>query len=48
MQVDDDAGMHEIKAAYRALAKQCHPDYTGVEGHNLCILLNEVSPFAAT
>lgn len=31
----------EIKAAYRALAKICHPDFTGDRGHNMCILLNE-------
>ena len=37
--------------AYRGLAKECHPDYLGNEGHNICILLNEVGdppPFAAT
>lgn len=28
--------------AYRNLAKECHPDYLGVEGHNICVLLNEV------
>ena len=28
--------------AYRGLAKECHPDYLGNEGHNICILLNEV------
>lgn len=40
-QVDDDANAEEIKRAYRALAKECHPDYKGDEGHNICILLNE-------
>ncbi|KAK9814414.1 hypothetical protein WJX72_005581 [[Myrmecia] bisecta] len=39
--VDDDASPSEIKTAYRYLAKQCHPDYLGDEGHNMCILLNE-------
>lgn len=39
--VDDDAPASEIKKAYRALAKECHPDYLGNEGHNICILLNE-------
>ncbi len=42
-QIDDDASMEEIKSAYRYLAKQCHPDFLGDEGHDLCILLNEVS-----
>ncbi len=41
-QVDDDATQREIKLAYRGLAKECHPDYLGNEGHNICILLNEV------
>jgi hypothetical protein len=40
-QVDDDATVEEIKKAYRSLAKECHPDYLGDEGHNICILLNE-------
>ncbi|KXZ56243.1 hypothetical protein GPECTOR_1g211 [Gonium pectorale] len=39
--VDDDAPSDEIKRAYRALAKSCHPDYLGDAGHNICILLNE-------
>jgi DnaJ-class molecular chaperone len=43
MQVDDDATTEEVKSAYRNLAKVCHPDFTGDAGHNLCILLNEVS-----
>ena len=43
MQVDDDSTEHEIKAAYRQLAKVCHPDFAGEAGHNICILLNEVS-----
>ena len=40
--VDDDAQPEVIKAAYRTLAKSCHPDFLGNEGHNICILLNEV------
>jgi hypothetical protein len=40
-QVDDDASPDEIKQAYRSLAKECHPDYKGEAGHNMCILLNE-------
>ena len=42
-QVDDDATFEEIKAAYRYLAKQCHPDQRGDIGHDMCVLLNEVS-----
>ena len=41
LQVNDDATASEIKFAYRNLAKECHPDYLGNEGHNICILLNE-------
>ena len=39
--VDDDAPSSEIKKAYRALAKSCHPDFLGDSGHDICILLNE-------
>lgn len=40
--IDDDATPAEIKSAYRALCKVCHPDISGEEeGHNMCILLNE-------
>ena len=42
MQIDDDATPEEIKAAYRYLAKQCHPDQRGDIGHDMCVLLNEV------
>lgn len=42
LQVDDDAESSEIKKAYRSMAKECHPDYLGDSGHNICILLNEV------
>jgi hypothetical protein len=41
LQVDDDATAEEIKRAYRSMAKECHPDYLGDKGHNICILLNE-------
>ncbi len=44
-QVDDDAPPEAIKAAYRQLAKHCHPDLLGEDkGHNACVLLNEVWP----
>jgi len=39
-QVDDDASPEDVKAAYRYLAKTCHPD-VHADGHDLCILLNE-------
>ncbi len=39
--MDDDATVEEIKKAYRALAKTCHPDLLGDDGHNICIMLNE-------
>lgn len=40
--IDDNASASEIKSAYRALAKVCHPDISGDEqGHSMCILLNE-------
>lgn len=42
LNIDDDASDAEVKSAYRALAKVCHPDISGdEEGHNMCILLNE-------
>lgn len=44
--MDDDASVEDIKNAYRYLAKQCHPDYLGNEGHDMCVLLNEVSNLA--
>lgn len=39
--VDDDANMSEVKSAYRQLAKECHPDRMGENGHDVCVLLNE-------
>jgi DnaJ-class molecular chaperone len=40
--IDDDASEADVKSAYRALAKVCHPDISGDErGHNMCIVLNE-------
>ncbi|KAK9837418.1 hypothetical protein WJX81_001095 [Elliptochloris bilobata] len=39
--VDDDASIDTIKTAYRQLAKHCHPDYLGDEGHDACVMLNE-------
>lgn len=45
--MDDDAPPDVIKVAYRALAKSCHPDFLGQQGHNICILLNEVGNYGA-
>eukprot|EP00798_Chlamydomonas_sp_ICE-L_P015983 gene15983-22116_t len=39
--VDDDAPAAEIKKAYRRMARECHPDFLGQAGHDICILLNE-------
>jgi hypothetical protein len=47
LQVDDDATAEEIKRAYRSMAKECHPDYLGDKGHNICILLNEAYEVSA-
>jgi len=48
-QVDDDAPPEAIKAAYRQLAKHCHPDLLGEDkGHNACVLVNEVWPPCGT
>lgn len=33
--IDDRADPTVIKAAYRALAKVCHPDFAGEAGHNV-------------
>ena len=44
VQVDDDVARDDIKTAYRQLAKYCHPDVND-DGHDLCILLNEVRLF---
>eukprot|EP00798_Chlamydomonas_sp_ICE-L_P011668 gene11668-34382_t len=39
--VDDDALPSEIKRAYRNMARECHPDFLGEAGHDICIMLNE-------
>ena len=41
LKVDDDASFDEVKRAYRAATKECHPDFLGDAGHNICVLLNE-------
>ena len=41
LNIDDDADASEIKAAYRSIAKVCHPDISGDDSMNMCILLNE-------
>lgn len=40
--VERSSGQAEIKAAYRALQKHCHPDIVGPAGHDMAIVLNEV------
>ncbi|KAF3335369.1 Chaperone protein DnaJ [Carex littledalei] len=40
--VERSSGPAEIKAAYRALQKHCHPDIAGPAGHDMAIVLNEV------
>ena len=39
--VPDDADVKTIKRAYYDLAMYCHPDKSGDDGHDLCIMLNE-------
>ena len=45
--MDDDAPFEEIKRAYRSTCKECHPDFMGDAGHNICILLNEAYEVSA-
>ncbi|CAL9126860.1 unnamed protein product [Musa textilis] len=40
--VDRYSDQYEIKKAYRALQKRCHPDIAGPAGHDMAILLNEI------
>ncbi|KAG6600118.1 Chaperone protein dnaJ C76, chloroplastic, partial [Cucurbita argyrosperma subsp. sororia] len=40
--IDNTSDSSRIKAAYRALQKQCHPDIAGPAGHDMAIILNEV------
>lgn len=40
--VDRSSDKSQIKAAYRALQKRCHPDIAGDPGHDMAIILNEV------
>ncbi|XP_074590201.1 chaperone protein dnaJ C76, chloroplastic [Curcuma longa] len=40
--VKSSSDQAEIKKAYRALQKRCHPDIAGPAGHDMAILLNEV------
>jgi len=39
--VPDDADIKTIKRAYYDLAMYCHPDRSGDEGHDLCVVLND-------
>lgn len=39
--VDSSSDQTQIKLAYRALQKRCHPDIAGPAGHEMAIILNE-------
>lgn len=39
--IDRSSDKSQIKAAYRALQKRCHPDIAGDPGHDMAIILNE-------
>lgn len=39
--VDASSDRAQIKEAYRALQKRCHPDIAGPSGHDMAIVLNE-------
>ncbi|XP_010493438.1 PREDICTED: uncharacterized protein LOC104770675 isoform X1 [Camelina sativa] len=39
--VDRSSDTAQIKSAYRALQKRCHPDIAGDPGHDMAIILNE-------
>ena len=41
LDVGEAASAGEIKRAYRALAKACHPDVSGEAGHAATVALNE-------
>ena len=39
--IPHNADSKDIKRAYHSMQKQCHPDVCGVDGHDMCVLLNE-------
>ncbi|XP_058212198.1 chaperone protein dnaJ C76, chloroplastic [Rhododendron vialii] len=39
--VDSSSDQTQIKSAYRALQKRCHPDIAGPPGHEMAIILND-------
>ncbi|KAL1539570.1 chaperone protein dnaJ C76, chloroplastic-like [Salvia divinorum] len=39
--IDSCSDTRQIKEAYRALQKRCHPDIAGPPGHDMAIVLNE-------
>jgi ferredoxin len=39
--VTKEATRQEVKAAYYSLSKLCHPDVCGIDGNDLCALLND-------
>ncbi|XP_057508511.1 chaperone protein dnaJ C76, chloroplastic-like [Actinidia eriantha] len=40
--VDSSSDPSQIKMAYRALQKRCHPDIAGPAGHDMAIILNQI------
>ncbi|XP_020079914.1 uncharacterized protein LOC109703629 [Ananas comosus] len=40
--VESSSEQPRIKAAYRALQKQCHPDVAGSAGHDMAVILNDI------
>lgn len=40
--MESSSDQSEIKKAYRALQKRCHPDIAGPAGHDMAIILNQV------
>ncbi|KAK7310246.1 hypothetical protein RJT34_07641 [Clitoria ternatea] len=39
--IDSSCDQSQVKMAYRALQKRCHPDIAGPAGHDMAIILNE-------
>ncbi|KAB2095133.1 hypothetical protein ES319_A01G014900v1 [Gossypium barbadense] len=39
--IESSSDQSQIKTAYRALQKRCHPDIAGPTGHDMAIILNE-------
>lgn len=39
--IESSSNQSQIKSAYRALQKHCHPDIAGPAGHDMAIILNQ-------